>query len=58
MARLKEFYEASEVLAGTDRPTPDDVSLTVDGNRLDTAERVVEFFAAMRTRRADESEDD
>ena len=58
MARLKDFYEASEVFAGADRPTRDDVSLTLDGHRLDTPESVVEFFAAMRTHRADESEDD
>ena len=51
MARLKEFYEASEVFAGADRPTRDDVSLTLDGRRLDTPESVVEFVAAMRTSR-------
>ena len=58
MARLKEFYEASEVFAGEDRPTQEDVSLTLDGHRLDTVDSVVEFVAAMRTDRADESEDD
>lgn len=58
MARLKEFYEASEVLAGAERPTPEDVSLTLDGDRLDTPERVVEFFNAMRASRAGEPADD
>ena len=58
MARLKEFYESSEVFGGADQPTRDDVSLTLDGHRLDTAESVIEFFTAMRTSRADESADD
>ena len=58
MARLKESYEASEVFAGADRPTRDDVSLTLDGHRLDSPESVIQFFAAMRINRADESEDD
>ena len=58
MARLKEFYEASEVLAGADRPTSEDVSLTLAGDRLDTPERVTEFFDALRASRADESVDD
>ena len=55
MARLKEFYEASEVLDGADRPASEDVSLTPAGDRLGTPERVVEFFDALRASRADGS---
>ena len=32
-------------------PTSDDVSITKDGRRLDTAEKVIEFFAELEAER-------
>lgn len=40
----KEWGEMTRRLPG---PTDDDVSITTDGRRLDTAEKVVEFFAGL-----------
>lgn len=37
-------------------PTPDDVSITRDGRRLDTAEKVIEFFAELEAERQAERE--
>lgn len=57
MARLKKFYDVSEVLCDASRPTVDEVSVTLDGRRLETPEDVVAFFDAMRASRAVESVD-
>lgn len=37
-------------------PTPDDVSVTNDGRRLDTKEKVIEFFAELDAERNARSE--
>lgn len=55
MARLKESYEAgelNEVLAAANGPTSDDVSVTTDGRRLDSATAVIAFFEEMRAGRS------
>lgn len=47
MAITKRVYRAGEfdaLLAGGQPATADDVSVTMDGRRLDTAEAVIEFF--------------
>ena len=55
--RLKEFYDVSEVLRDAKRPSADEVSVTLDGRRLETPEDVIAFFDAMRASRAVESVD-
>lgn len=47
MAIAKRIFRAGELdalLAGGQPATADDVSITTDGRRLDTAEAVIEFF--------------
>lgn len=47
MAIVKGIYRACELdarLAGGQPATTDEVSITTDGRRLDTAEAVIEFF--------------
>ena len=51
MARLKESYEASEVLGGATPPSANEVSVTADGRRLDTPEAFVAFFDSLRAER-------
>jgi hypothetical protein len=51
VARLKESYEASEVLGGAKPPSTNEVSVTTDGRRLDTPEAVVAFFDSLRAER-------
>lgn len=36
-------------MRGAAPPTPDDVSITLDGRRLDTKEKVIEFFTELET---------
>ena len=58
MSRLKASYrsgELTELLADAEQPTADDVSVTEDGRRLDTAEAVIEFFDGLRASRAHRS---
>jgi hypothetical protein len=48
---LKESYESGEVahlLEGSEPSSQDDVSVTRDGRRLDTAEAVIAFFDEVR----------
>lgn len=55
MSRLKASYdkaEIDEILAFGWPPTDDDVSVTNDGRRLDSAEAVIAFFDEMRADRA------
>jgi len=58
MAQVKSHYEWEEVdalLAGGDPPTPDDVSITSDGRRLDSAEAVIAFVEELQAERAREA---
>lgn len=51
MSGVREHYEWDEVqrlLSEGDAPTPDDVSIALDGRRLDTAEAVIRFFEELR----------
>jgi hypothetical protein len=52
---LKKSYEAREVnelLAGMEPATADEVSVTADGRRLDSAEDVTAFFDELRAKRS------
>ena len=54
MSGVREHYEWDEVqglLGDGDAPTPDDVSVTLDGLRLDSAEAVERFFEELRLER-------
>lgn len=55
MAPVKREYrpgEAMALVAGVGPPTDDDVSITNDGRRLDSAEAVTAFFEDLREQRA------
>jgi len=55
MSRVKEHYDWDEVEAlfvGVEPPTTDDVSITDDGRRLDSAPAVRAFFDELRSGRA------
>lgn len=55
MARLRESYDPGEVknlLESSGPASSDDVSVTADGRRLDTAAAVVAFFDEMRASRS------
>lgn len=45
--RVLSWEEFNELLRDALPPTSDDVSITSDGRRLDTAEKVIEFFAEL-----------
>lgn len=45
LLRAFEPGEFNELCLDARPPTDDDVSITSDGRRLDTAEKVIEFFA-------------
>ena len=47
--------ELAELLADAEAPTDDDVSVTEDGRRLDTAEAVIAFFDELRASRSHRS---
>jgi hypothetical protein len=54
MAVVKREYQAGELdalLLGGGPPTPDDVSITSDGRRLDSAEAVKAFVEELRSGR-------
>lgn len=54
VTKLKAHYDWDEVevlLADGDAPTADDVSITADGRRLDSASAVVAFFDELRAER-------
>lgn len=58
MTKLKAHYDWDEVealLADGEGPTPDDVSITSDGRRLDSADAVVAFFEQLRAERTTEA---
>jgi len=46
------FSEWADSLRGAPGSTHDDVTVTMDGRRLDTRERVVEFLAEIEAERA------
>lgn len=55
VTKLKSQYDWDEVaslLAGGDAPTDDDVSVTVDGRRLDSAQAVIAFFEDLQAEHA------
>ena len=59
MSRAKASYDKAELVelfAGAEPPTDDDVSVTNDGRRLDSAESVIAFFEELRAQRAGEME--
>lgn len=47
LIRAFERGEFNELFRGALPPTADDVSITADGRRLDTAEKVIEFCAEL-----------
>lgn len=49
--RVLTWDEWNELARNALPPTPDDVSITSDGRRLDTAEKVIEFFAELEAER-------
>lgn len=49
--RVLTWEEWQEMSRGLPGPTDDDVSITTDGRRLDTAEKVIEFFAELAAER-------
>ncbi|MBI2704022.1 MAG: hypothetical protein HYX32_01840 [Actinobacteria bacterium] len=58
MPRLKDHYDEADLarlLDGAPPSTPDEVSITNDGRRLDSAEAVIAFFEELREKRSDES---
>jgi hypothetical protein len=42
----------NELFAAAGAPTPDDVSITLDGRRLDTKDKVLAFVAELEQERA------
>lgn len=56
MSKVKASYrkaELVELFADAAPPTDDDVSVTNDGRRLDSAEAVIAFFEEMKAERAE-----
>lgn len=51
LIRAFEPGEFNELFRDALPPTDDDVSITSDGRRLDTAEKVIEFFAELEAER-------
>ncbi len=49
--RVLTWAEWGEMTCDLLGPTDDDVSITKDGRRLDTAEKVIEFFAELKAER-------
>ena len=56
MGETKRVLTAEEWIAATRTisrpPTPDDVSITLDGRRLDSKEKVLEFLAEIQAERS------
>jgi hypothetical protein len=50
--RVLTWEEWTEMSRDLPPPTDDDVSITNDGRRLDTAEKVIEFFAELEAERS------
>lgn len=50
--RVLTWEEFSELFRDALPPTSDDVSITTDGRRLDTAAKVIEFFAELDAERS------
>jgi len=56
MSKVKASYdraELAELFADAAPPTEDDVSVTNDGRRLDSAEAVIAFFEQVKAERAE-----
>ncbi len=54
MSKVKASYdkaELDELFADAEAPSDDDVSVTNDGRRLDSAEEVIAFFEQMKADR-------
>lgn len=49
--RVLTWVEWGEMTRDLAAPTDDDVSITKDGRRLDTVEKVIEFFAELDAER-------
>ena len=49
--RVLTWEEWGEMTRDLPPPTDDDVSITKDGRRLDTKEKVIEFFAELAAER-------
>lgn len=50
--RVLTWEEFNELFRDALPPTSDDVSITSDGRRLDTAEKVIEFFGELEAERS------
>ena len=51
---VERSWRSAKEIAGTSPPTDDDVSITLDGVRLDTPEKVIAFIDEINTQRAAE----
>ena len=56
--RVLTWEEWGEMTDGLPGPTDDDVSITTDGRRLDTAAKVIAFFAELDAEREGRSATD
>lgn len=52
--QIVRSWRTAKEIAGTNPPTDDDVSITVDGVRLDTPEKVIAFIDEINAQRAPE----
>ena len=50
--RVFTWEEFNELFRDALPPTDDDVSITKDGRRLDTKDKVIEFFAELEAERS------
>lgn len=50
-------WPSAKELAGNEPPTDDDVSITADGRRLDTPEKVIAFLVEINAERAARADD-
>jgi hypothetical protein len=51
-------WPSAKAIAGSDPPTDDDVSITIDGRRLDTPKKVIAFIEEINAERAAQARDD
>ncbi len=56
--RVLTWAQWGEMTDGLLGPTDDDVSITKDGRRLDTAQKVIDFFAELDAEREGRSATD
>ncbi|MFM7095574.1 MAG: hypothetical protein ACKOYL_13630 [Actinomycetota bacterium] len=50
---MKRHWDSAKELVGTEPPTADDVPITLDGERLDSPEKVREFIDTLNANRCE-----